>query len=151
MCYNKFPMFKTALLGLLFLLIVPTAFAESNVNVNVKTDVTSSSNSDIDSQTDITVETNGKKTNYTSNEPGDIEVKAENDNHTIKVNGQVIQVNGSAQNPNTSQTSTPAINEDKDNDTINDNLEKSIEFFEEEKGLIEAIEDLFKKVFSVFG
>lgn len=151
MCYNKFPMIKSALLGLLFLLIATPAYAESKVNVNVNTDVDSTSNSKIDSQTDITVETNGKKTNYTSDQPGNIEVKAENDNHTVKVNGEVIQVGGSTQNPNTSGTPTPTINEDKNNNNINDNLEKSIEFVDEEKSLIEALQDLVKKVFSVFG
>lgn len=151
MCYNKFPMIKAALLGLLFLLIVPPAYAETRADVNVINNVNSPSSSNSKTTTNIIVETNGKRTNYTSNEPGNIEVKAENDNHTIKVNGQVIQVTSSNQIPNTSQTPTPTIDEDKDNDNINDNLEKSIEFVEEEKSFIEAIEDLVKKVFSVFG
>lgn len=144
-------MIKTALLGLLLLLIATPAYAESTVNVNVKTDIDSSSNSTIESNTDITVETNGKKTNYTSDKPGNIEVNAVNDEHTVKVNGQIIQVNGSDQNSNTSGTPTPTINEDKNYNKINDNLEKSIEFVEEEKSLIETLEDLVKKVFSVFG
>ncbi len=151
MCYNNFPMIKTALLGLLLLLIATPAYAESTVNVNVKTDVDSSSNSTVESNTDITVETNGKKTNYTSDKPGNIEVNAVNDEHTVKVNGQVIKVNGSNQNPTTSGTPTPTINDDKNNNKINDNLEKSIEFVEDEKNLIETLEDLVKKVFSVFG
>lgn len=150
MCYNKFPMIKTALLGLLFLLIATPAYAESRVNVNVNNNANSTSQEDINSHTNITVETNGKKTNYTSDTAGNIEVNAVNDEHTIKVNGQVIQVTGSS-NPNTSGTPTPTINEDKDNDNINDKLEKSIEFVEEEKSLIKEIEDLIKKVFSVFG
>lgn len=148
MCYNGFPMIKTALLGLLLLLIATPAYAESRVNVNVNSD-TNSSNDDLKSHTDITVETNGKKTNYTSDTPGSIEVDAVNDEHTIKVNGQVIQITGSS-NPTTSGTPTPTINEDRDNDNINDNLEKSIEFVGEEKSLIKEIEDLIKKVFSFF-
>ncbi len=143
-------MFKTALLGLLFLLIATPAYAESRVNVNVNNNANSTSEEDMNSYTDITVETNGKKTNYTSDTPGNIEVNAVNDEHTIKVNGQVIQVSGSS-NPTTSGKPTPTINEDKDNDNINDKLEKSIEFVEEEKSLIKEIEDLIKKVFSVFG
>ncbi len=144
-------MIKTALLGLLFLLIATPAYAESRANVNIVNNVNSPSSSDSKTTTDITVETNGRKTNYTSDKPGNIEVNAVNDKHTIKVNGQVIQVTSSPQNPNTSQTPTPTIDEDKDNDNINDNLEKSIEFVEEEKSFIETIEDLVRKVFSVFG
>lgn len=150
MCYNGFPMIKTALLGLLLLLIATPAYAESRVNVNVNNNANSSNDSDLKSHTDITVETNGKKTNYTSDSPGSIEVNAVNDEHTIKVNGQVIQITGSS-NPTTSGTPTPTINEDMDNDNINDKLEKSIEIVEEEKSLIKEIEDLIKKVFSVFG
>lgn len=151
MCYNKFPMIKTALLGLLFLLIATPAYAETRANVNIVNNVNSPSSSDSKTTTDITVETNGKVTNYKSEEPGSIEVNAVNDEHTIKVNGQVMQVTSNPSNPNTSQTPTPTINEDKDNDNINDELEKSMEFVEEQKSLIKTLEDLVRKVFSVFG
>ena len=119
-------MIKTALLGLLFLIITSPAYAETRANVNIVNNVNSPSSTKIETTTDITVETNGKVTNYKSEEPGSIEVNAVNDNHIIKVNGQVIQVTGANNNPNTSQTPTPTIDEDKNNNNINDNLEKSI-------------------------
>lgn len=145
-------MIKIPLSLLLFLFFTVPAFAESssNVEINNRVNINSDSSSKTNCQTKIRAETNGKVIDYESDDCGDISAKTVNGHSEIKVNGEVIVITGTTQNPNTSGTPTPTINEDKDNDKINDNLEKSIEFVEEKKSLIETIEDLVRKVFSVF-
>ena len=77
---------------LLFLAFPISNSYASSASVNVEQNVNSSStsNSSVNSYTNIRVETDGKVTNYSTNEPGKVEVKSENGETEIKVNGQIV-------------------------------------------------------------
>src|SRR3990167_3990458 len=83
-------------------LITQTALAQSSANVKINNNVSGSSASDVASHTNITVETNGKTTTYSSDKPKNIEVKSVNGVSEIRVNGELI-----SQSPTQTATKTP--------------------------------------------
>ncbi|MBI2621045.1 MAG: hypothetical protein HYW63_00170 [Candidatus Levybacteria bacterium] len=124
---------KTALFLILFLFIVPPAFAESKASVKIKNNVSSSSISEVKSSTDIRIETNGNVTSYSTKEPGNIEINANNGSSEIKVNGNVVSQNSASPTATKSPTPTPS-----DENRQNDN-----------KNIFEFFESLFKIFFSL--
>lgn len=129
---------RSALFALVFLISASAVFAESKATVKVNNDISGSSNSTVKSNTNIRVETNGEVTTYSSDEPGNIEVNSVNGVSEIKVNGQVV-----SQSPiQTNATKTPTPTDEPEEDDEN-NKEKA-------RGIIDQIEDLLKKLFSLF-
>lgn len=89
------------------LVLVPNAFANSSSSVNINNNInsTSTSDSNINSHTDVTVETNGEVTHYSSDEPNQkVEVKSVNGESSIKVNGEEVS---SSPTKTLSKTPTP--------------------------------------------
>ncbi len=130
----------------LFFLVATPAYAES-ANVNITNSVnTTGTNSTLNSKTTthIKVETNGKVTEYNSDKPGNIEVNSINGESSIKVNGETVSGNPTAE-PNDDQTPTttksPSPKPDQSNDKEKQN---AIEEF------IETIDSAIEKLFSVF-
>lgn len=78
------------LLSLTLLLLPSQVFAESKATVKVNNNVSRSSTSNVDSHTNITVETNGQTTTYSSDKPENVEVQSVNGVSEIKINGQVV-------------------------------------------------------------
>lgn len=129
-------MIKTGLLILTFLVFAAPVQAESRASVKINNNVDSSSDSTVNSQTDISVETNGQKTTYTSDEPGNIEVNSVNGVSEIKVDGNVVSGNNS-NNPTGEPTASPTAKPSQEPDEDNEN-----------KNILEVFENLFKKIFS---
>jgi Flp pilus assembly protein TadG len=140
---------KLSLLMLLLpFFLVSNAFAESRATVNIKNNVNSDSSSTVNSTTKIRVDVNGKVTEYSSDKPENIEVKAVNDTSEIKVNGQVVTGSPSStsnvtpsEKPTEEPTPTKAQtdeNEDKENEE------------EQRENLLDAINDFIDKIVSIF-
>lgn len=141
MWYNLFLMIKTALFVLTFLISSSPAFAESRATVKVNNNVSGSSTANMESYTNITVETDGNTTRYTTNESGSVEVNSVNGVTEIKKDGSVVTGNES-NNPTSEPTASPTAKPSQKPDQNNNNQNRNI---------FEVFEDLFKKVFSFFG
>ena len=122
---------------ILFLIFAQTAYAESSASVKINNNVSSNSQSESSIKTDIRVETNGHVTTYSSEEAEDIEIKAENDQSVIKVNGKTVS--GGSPTGTATPTAQPT-DEPEDNKTEEDN-----------ENIFDIIEDIFNKVFSLLG
>lgn len=120
------------------LLIAQGAFAESSANVRVNNNVSGSSTSNVQSHTNISVETNGQTTAYTSNKPENIEVKSVNGVSEIRINGELI-----SQSPTQTATKTPTPTDEQDKENEEENVK------EEARGIIDQIEELINKLFSL--
>ena len=142
MWYNLFLMIITALFVLTFLITASPVFAESQSDVKIKVNNNvSGSSANTKSYTNITVETDGNTTSYTTNESGSIEVNSVNGVTEIKKDGNVVTGNES-NNPTSEPTASPTAKPSQEPDQDNNNQNKNI---------FEVFEDLFKKVFSFFG
>lgn len=106
-------MLNKAVVPILLLILVPSAYASTYSNVKVYNSVGSNTNStsQVTTKTNITTETNGQVTHYESDQPGDVEVKSENGNSTIKVNGQEVST---TQTKNQSPTPSSISPENKE-------------------------------------
>lgn len=107
---------KKLIFGLMFLVLPTSAYASSassTVINNVNTTSTNS-NSQVSSHTEITTETNGKVTHYTSDEPNKtIHVESNNGQSNIEVNGNKVEGDNSTVTP--TQTSTPMPTQAEEN------------------------------------
>ncbi len=131
-------MIKTALLTLVLLASPAPVFAASEAHVNINNNVSGDSTSNVSSRTDITVETDGNTTRYTSDEPGTIEINSINGVTEIKKNGTVVSGNNSnspTKEPTASPTAKPTQKPDENNN--------------QNKNIFEVFEDVFKKLFSL--
>ncbi len=146
MCYNNFPMKKLALIVIAILLTPSLVYAESSATVKINNNVNSSSNSNtsVTSKTNITVETDGEVTSYSSDKPGNIEVKSVNGKSEIKVNGEVVK--GESTTSETDISKIPTATSSVSPSPTMDQEEKEKEI----KNVLEKIEDLVKKLFSFF-
>lgn len=130
MWYNLFPMKKSAILIVAFLLFAPQAFAESTARVKVNNNVSGSSTSTVKSETNIRVETNGEVTTYSSDKPENIEVNS--------VNGQTVSSPAKpTSEPSATPTATSVPHQDEENDS-------------DQKNIFNILGEIFKKIFSVF-
>lgn len=142
-------MVKAIFLIFLFLISASITYASTaKVDIENRANINSNSTSSNKSNfnTDIRVETNGKVTEYHSNEPGKIEVKSENGVAEIKKDGQVVQ-GTSTQDSNPQASSSPNPTEPDDDDEKEESDEEEKE--REVKTILERIADLFKQLFSL--
>lgn len=122
---------------LLFLVATPAYANSASVNINNSVNTSGTNTNTTKSETHIKVETNGKVTEYNSNEPGSVEVKSINGESTIKVNGQTVSgtpteedVPTATASPTAKPTSTPDDNEKEELSVIKKVLEEINETLE---------------------
>lgn len=135
---------KLALIIIATILTPSLAHAESSATVKINNNINSSNNSNnsVTSKTNISVETDGKVTTYSSSEPGNVEVRSVNGESEIKVNGEVVKENTSDSDDNISKV--PTLNPSASISPTMSLEEKDREV----KNIIEKIEELVKKLFS---
>lgn len=131
-------MIKTTLLVLTFFVFATPVQAESIASVKINNNINSSSDSTVNSQTDISIETNGQQTTYSSDKAQDIEVKSVNGVSEIKVDGNIVSGNNS-NNPTTGPTASPTARPSQKPDGNGDG--------DQNKNIFEVFGDLFKKIF----
>lgn len=117
---------KKILLLLAFFTLAPEAYAKTTTTVKVNSDVSTSGNNTSTVKNDITIETNGQVTHYSSDKPEDIEISSVDGVSEIKVNGE---------NVSPTPTKEPGDNEKKDEQETN------------AKNLLERLEEIIKKLF----
>lgn len=137
-------MIKIALFTIVFLALPSSVFAESSANVEINNQISASSNSSSTStcKTSITTETNGKVTHYESDKCGNVSAKTENGETEIKENGVVVSgsnSNNPTKEPTVSSTAKPTEKPDDDEESKEAN-----------KNIFNAVENLLKKIFSIF-
>src|SRR3989344_5189623 len=96
--------------------ITQTTFAESSANVKINNNVSGSSTSNVQSHTNISVETNGQTTTYSSDKPENIEVKSVNGVSEIRVNGELV-----SQSPTQTATKTPTQTDEPEDEEEKEN------------------------------
>ncbi|GEM_PF-3543895 len=131
-------MIKTTLLILTFLVFATPVQAKNIASIKINNNVSSSSDSTVNSQTDISIDTNGQKTTYSSDKAQDIEVKSVNGVSEIKVDGNIVSGNNS-NSPTIGPTASPTAKP----------TQKPDENSNQNKNIFEVFEDLFKKIFSL--
>lgn len=124
---------------LFFFLSLPV-YAKSTATVEVNSNVSGSRTSNIKTHTNITVETNGKTTTYSSDKPENIEVKSVNGKSEIKVNG--VSVSSSPGQPTSEPTTNPSV---KPTDQPEDEDDER-----DQRNIFDIFEDIFKKIFFLF-
>lgn len=135
-CDIIFPMIKTLLILLIFFNGVSEVSAYSKADVKVNNNVSRSSSSNIESHINITVETDGKTTTYSSNKPGNIELNSLNGKSEIKVDGKTVSENNDTASLIVSPSAKPTVKPE--------NKER------ENKNIFDFFENLFKKIFLLF-
>ena len=129
-------MFKLFLLLALFFIGVSVVSAESKVNIKVNNDVSTSDNNTSTVKNDITIETNGQVTHYSSNKPESIEINSIDGVSEIKVNGQTVSESNGQENSNAFPRMKPTV-KPENNKSENENI---FDFFG----------NLFRKIFLLF-
>jgi hypothetical protein len=108
---------KKLILGLIFLCIPTTAYASSTSSTVINNVNASSTNShsQVTSHTDITIETDGKTTHYTSDEPNkSIRVESNNGKSKIEVDGKEVSGSDSEVTPTNGTTPSATPGDSKD-------------------------------------
>lgn len=116
---------KKILLLLAFFALAPEAYAKTTTTVKVNSDVSTSDNNTSTVKNDITIETNGKVTHYSSEKSEDIEISSVDGVSEIKVNGEDISP---------TPTKEPVDNERNEQET-------------NAKNLLERLGEIIKKLF----
>lgn len=140
MCYNSTPMKKIFFLILLSLIFTPNVYAKSSATVKVNNDVSSSSNTNSTIKTDIRIETNGNVTTYSSDKPGNIEIRSVDGTSQIKVNSKVVNSEEPSKDNNKQNKD---IDKEKNKNEDSNTKEIKNKFF----GLLKLPFDLFTKIF----
>lgn len=135
-CDIIFPMIKILLIIVIFLIGANEVSAYSKANVKVSNNVSGSSSSNIESNTNITVETDGQTTTYSSDKPGNIEVNSINGKSEIKVNGITVSENNNKANSIVSPSVEPTAKP------------KNIE--QKNKNIFDFFGNLFRKILLLF-
>lgn len=117
---------KKILLLLAFFALAPEVYAKTTTTVKVNNDVSISDNNTSTVKNDITIETNGKVTHYSSDKSENIEISSVDGVSEIKVNGE---------NVSPTPAKEPGNNEKKDKQETN------------AKNLLERLEEIVKKLF----
>lgn len=118
-----------------FIALAPQAYAKTTTTVKVNNNVSTSGNNTSTVENDITIETNGKVTHYSSDKPENIEIKSEDGVSEIKVNGEKVTPGINDNEVSVSPTSTDEPEDDNENEQDDD------------KNLLERLGKIIKKLF----